>query len=134
MQNEDLVSYEQAVKLKATGFDEPCRYYYSPKGILRPAKDNALSPEALNNRFLDEIADGVCTAVPLWQAQKWLREVKDIDIIVTIEDESDNPYQVEVYGSKICISPRWENGFFAKYEQALSAGITAALELIETRA
>ena len=26
--NEDYVSYELAVKLKAAGFDEPCHYHY----------------------------------------------------------------------------------------------------------
>ena len=130
--SEDFVSYDLAVRLKAAGFDEPCRYYHSPKGILRPAKDNALSPEALNNRFLDEIADGVCTAVPLWQAQKWLREQCGFQCQVLLNGvRSMFFWQVrEMIG----------NGRYADsthqydvYEDAMSDSIAAALELIEKK-
>ncbi len=59
MNPEDYVSYPIALALKKAGLDEPCRYYYNPKGMLRKAKDNALSPEVLNNRCLDEITESL---------------------------------------------------------------------------
>ena len=130
---EDYVSYPLALALKKAGFDEPCRYYYNPKGMLRKAKDNALSPEVLNNRYLDEIADGVCSAVPLWQAQKWLRDVYKVDMNINLDDDTDKPYTAEIYKNKECVVGHWELGFFSSYESALSAGIATALELIEKK-
>lgn len=145
MNPEDYVSYPLALALKKAGFDEPCRYYYNPKGMLRKAKDNALSPEVLNNRYLDEIADGVCSAVPLWQAQKWLRDIFLLHVGANpalptrkwqfyIDDlnQQINPYDGE-------LMTRWDDDMQEKadehlhdtYELALSAGIAAALELIE---
>ena len=147
MNPEDYVSYPLALALKKAGFDEPCRYYYNPKGMLRKAKDNALSPEVLNNRYLDEIADGVCSAVPLWQAQKWLRDIFLLHVGANpalptrkwqfyIDDlnQQINPYDGE-------LMTRWDDDMQEKadehlhdtYESALSAGIAAALELIEKK-
>ncbi|MDE6347074.1 MAG: hypothetical protein K2L55_10525 [Muribaculaceae bacterium] len=143
MDKQDYVSYPLALTLKKAGFDELCRYYYNPKGMLRKAKDNALSPEVLNNRYLDEIADGLCSAVPLWQAQKWLREEWGIHINVCIYSDysTDADYNVcdrwdfwgfdlyVVVGGKKLTD---DDGEYDSYEQALSAGIAAALELIDT--
>lgn len=128
METNDYVSYPIALALKKAGFDELCRYYYNPKGILRKAKDNALSPEALNNRYLDEIADGVCSAVPLWQAQKWLREEWGIHVYPTLESVNEVSYDCHiVYLRKEAFRV---NKRYSSYESALSAGIAVALELI----
>lgn len=146
MNPEDYVSYPPlALALKKAGFDEPCRYYYNPKGMLRKAKDNALSPEVLNNRYLDEIADGVCSAVPLWQAQKWLRDIFLLHVGANpalptrkwqfyIDDlnQQINPYDGE-------LMTRWDDDMQEKadehlhdtYESALSAGIAAALDFLD---
>lgn len=143
--NEDFVSYELAKELKACGFDEPCDHYYTPNKAMRIVKDNALAPETANNRFLDEIADGCCAAVPLWHAQKWLREKLLLNVganpaIPTrkwqfyIDDLNQhiNPHEGE-------LMTRWDDDMQEKaderlydsYEAALSAGIAAALELIK---
>lgn len=139
MNNEDYASYELALKLKACGFDEPCNHYYTPNKTLHIVKSNALAPEITNNRFLDEIDDGCCTAVPLWQAQKWLREVKSIDVLVwncacgygweiskadadsrgtTLMDYDDNGEDKD-------------SGMWLTYENALYAGIVVALQFID---
>lgn len=139
--NEDYVSYELAVALKTAGFDEPCDHYYTPNKAMRIVKDNALAPETANNRFLDEIADGCCTAVPLWQAQKWLREKKGIVVSVHPEGKflkDERTYKHTGWGySIICINKNSNMApgpighvLMAKYEQALSVGISAALGLI----
>ena len=80
---EHYVSYEQAVKLKELGFDEPCEFYYNPYQELRISKDCLLSPKITNNRFLEEIADGMATAPRLDQAAAWMRDC--IDTIVIAE-------------------------------------------------
>lgn len=140
--NEDYVSYELAKKLKECGFNEPCDHYYTPNKAMRIVKDNALAPETANNRFLDEIADGCCAAVPLWQAQKWLREEKGIHVAADVFSD----YSTDADG-KIC--DMWDfwgfdlyavvggekitddDGEYDSYEQALSEGIKSALELIK---
>lgn len=135
--NEDYVSYELAKKLKECGFNEPCDHYYTPNKAMRIVKDNALAPETANNRFLDEIADGCCAAVPLWQAQKWLREKKDVLLWVYPDRQlTDEEYP------KIELTGEWwwdtegvirecSGDTYPSYEAALSAGIAAALELIK---
>lgn len=129
--NEDYVSYDLALKLKACGFDESCDHYYTSNKAMRIVKDNALAPETANNRFLDEIADGCCSAVPLWQAQKWLRE-KGIAVSVQANEiQGELWYSADIITTK-GINELVDGGFdYMGYEAALSAGISAALELIK---
>lgn len=111
--NEDFTSYEQAVKLRECGFDWSYNH-----------------------------ANPLCTAIPLWQAQKWLREKCGIHIDVSVYSD----YSTDADG-KVC--DRWDfwgfdlyvvtgggkltddDGEYDSYEQALTAGIAAALELIK---
>ncbi len=126
--NEDYVSYKLALKLKACGFDEPCDHYYTPNKTLHIVKSNALAPEITNNRFLDEIDDGCCTAVPLWHAQKWLREKHHISVRV-----SYIAYHKAWFADWLNLdSGEFDDmdATFATYEEALSEGIETALELI----
>lgn len=144
---EDFVSYEQAVKLHECGFDWKCLSYYTndytndnPEDITREVKlhHNWTSPYN-HNRVVGRIS-----APTLWQAQKWLREELGIHIGVTPYSD----YSTDADG-KVC--DRWDFwGFdlyvvvggerltnnddeYDSYEQALSAGIDAALELIEKK-
>ena len=129
MKNEDYVSFELAQKLKACGFDEPCDHYYTPNKAMRIVKDNALAPEITNNRFLDEIDDECCTAVPLWQAQKWLREKHHISIRV-----SYIAYHKVWFADWLNLdSGEFDDtdATFATYEEALTDGICVVLELIK---
>ena len=71
------------------------------------------------------------TAPTLWQAQKWLREVHNIDMNVDLDDETDEPYTVEIYRNKQCVVGHRGLGLFSTYEQALSKGIETAIKVIE---
>lgn len=127
--NEDYCSYELSKILKTCGFDEPCRYYYTSNKKLRIVKDNALAPEIINNRYLDEICDGCCTAVPLWQAKKWLLEKHRISVRMNYFSDVELWFvdwlklDSEEFGDA--------NTLFATYKEALVYGIAAALELIK---
>lgn len=132
MTKEDYCSYELSKALKECGFDEPCDHYYPPNKAMRIVKDNALVPERANNRFLDEIDDGCCTAVPLWQAQKWLREKKGIAINVIAHDGGAYDYDIVFLPNAVdCDCPIDRATFSRTYEEALTEGITSVLELIK---
>lgn len=149
MTPEDYVSYPLALALKKVGFDEPCHYGYSVKMRLEPEISfgepkmvQSKTPKNYNDNRKG-ITKGLefCSAVPLWQAQKWLRE-KGIHISV-------NPYMgydIDADGALYNEYPSWgfelmgvasaefmndAGGNHTSYETALSAGIAAALELIE---
>ena len=130
MNPEDYVSYPLALALKKHGFDEPCDHYWykvytnSDEMNMRQA-----SADDFNN---DDWDVPHCSAPTLSQAQKWLREKKKIDIELRIWMVGDTreyrPY----------IMPPKKHDFIAyppekSYELALSAGIAAALELIEKK-
>lgn len=66
--NEDFVSYDLALKLKACGFDEPCDHYY----IVNDTNIRYTKYKYYNDR------DNYCSAPSLYHAQKWLREKKGI--------------------------------------------------------
>ena len=72
---EDYVSYEVAKLLKEKGFDEPCYTCY--------IDDEISHYEYSSTNF--ELIDGVISAPTLQMTMKWLREVRNIHIIV-------NPY------------------------------------------
>lgn len=113
---ETFVSYEQAAKLRECGFDLQCIH-----------------------------ANPDCSAITLWQAQKWMREKCGIHINVCIYSDYFAPdadrktcdkrnfWGFDIYavpGGRLLI----DNGDqYDTYEEALSAGIDAAIELIEKK-
>lgn len=147
MTTEDYVSYPIALALKKAGFDEPCDHCY--------AKTDESKHELVCmtvSRDYNKPRDGeppflipICSAVPLWQAQKWLRDIFLLHVCANptiqtrkwqfyIDDLNQhiNPHDGE-------LMTRWDDDmqekadehFYDTYESALSAGIAAALELIE---
>ena len=96
MTTEDFVTYEQAAKLKALGFDDPCYNFWS----LEPDGKPIIIISALGDVRNSNLKGRDIAAPFLWQAQKWLRKNKNVDMNITLEDETDDPYQVEVYINK----------------------------------
>ena len=128
METTDYCSYELSKALKAAGFDEPCEYYYTSKGRRVFNKNK---PPYANNRFLDEIGNEICSAVPLWQAQKWLREKGIAVSIQANEIKGELWYSADIITTK-GVNELVDGGFdYMGYEAALSAGISASLELIK---
>lgn len=139
MNNEDYASYELALKLKACGFDEPCRdFYWTSDGTFKHT-DALVHKNSVG-------CDTMVAAPTLWQAQKWLREVKNIIVDVSPDWDSEDYCMADYLTGEWYFSV-WKDGdrvhcnfdpnaeeeriwMFEKYEQALSAGIAAALELI----
>lgn len=135
--NEDYVSYELAVKLKECGFDEPCDHYYNGHGNLNRYADTDRINRNTNGHHTPS-----CSAPTLAHAQKWLREKWDwhIDVSPAADCSLDADGQVceewnywafdimHVISTRRIVESMEQYG---SYEEALSAGISAAQELIK---
>lgn len=142
MNPEDYVSYPLALALKKAGFDYPCYFYYTRKDAPDDHVWSTTSEEAPIDYNRSVYAG--CSMPTLAQAQKWLRDRCGIHINVCIYSD----YSTDADG-KVC--DRWDfwgfdlyavsggkqiedgDGEYDSYESALSAGIAAALELIEKK-
>lgn len=127
----DYCSYELAKKLKDAGFDWECskRTIEKIPGTEREEWDD-------DQQMYCTITDAVIIYIPtLWQAAKWLREVKGIEVYAVPRFAS----AYEVVGIRLGKTVTRNSYVFTSwdiknphptYEAALSAGIDAALELI----
>lgn len=137
MNSEDFVTYEQALALKKLRFREDCLYYYK-SGEIYP------NCGGLSAIIVDDYYDvhnyksdvTLCDAPTLAQAQKWLREVKEL--IICVEPRFYRGRRPLV-GYSFHINEK-ENRPFTyieseapsnTYEEALSAGITECIKILE---
>lgn len=146
--HQDYCSYELSKALKAAGFDWPCDHCYAKTSesehefVQMTTSRDYNKPRDGESSFLSPI----CSAVPLWHAQKWLREKKRIAINVIAHDISDR-YREGKYHWEEAYLPnfsreghQWADWFiygkhplFDTYEEALSDGLSQMLELIKKR-
>lgn len=133
MNEKDFVTFKTAKKLKEAGYNEPCSYYYTT--------EDAPVGSAWNKPTILPFEGTSAVSYPmaeLHRVHKWLREEKKIDIDISsdlIKDAS-----CKIIGRQYFFTV-WDNykakqlagGLFSTkttYEEALSDGIDAALELI----
>lgn len=132
MKQEDYVSFEVAKLLKEKGYNEPSKYYYCKD-------DNKFTYSGLILRNSIEIVYIFeCTANPLAEVAKWLRE--KFCIHVNTFPVYDKAYEIVAYKTRITTYEDLLEGkkgkllsppiWFEKYEQALNEGIKEALKLI----
>jgi hypothetical protein len=133
--HQDFCSYELSKALKACGFDEPCDHCYA-----KTSDSEYEFVQMTTSRDYNKQRDGepsflspICSAVPLWQAQEWLRErAIEVDVTPIFSHGGRDGYDWDVYDDFSGYPAiRGALPFAETYEQALSAGITAALELIK---
>ena len=121
MGKEDYVSLEVARLLKEKGFDKECEYYISAntsqvfnKGRLKPFKEEG------HEVFL-------CPT--LYEAQKWLRERHNIDVLPTIRQESSTKdYCCYIYKNAKVV--RCKVAYGEDFYECFNDGILEALKLI----
>lgn len=147
MTTTDYVSYPLALALKKAGFDWPCDHYYCAFDNETDVRFWRIHPAQSQNGFRTINDKVIADAPTLWQAQKWLRDVFLLHVCANpaiptrkwqfyIDDlnQQINPYDGE-------LMTRWDDDkqemadkhFYDSYEAALSAGIAAALDLIEKK-
>lgn len=134
---ENFVSYNQAVRLKKLGFGgnglknyTPQGYYKFPNGYVSPIKHDG---DGILVQFRKENAEKI-PAPSLSQAQKWLREEHNLHIIVWPYNYSgsiNNKYQFRMFEDVLNSDLSNPTCGFDNYEPALSAGLDAALKLLE---
>lgn len=126
MIKESYVSFDTAKMLKEAGFDEPCRFRYSPcKNIIRN-----------NYKRNSDLVKGFCSRPTQALAARWLREVHRIVVDVTfIPPLFDGVNWQYFIGNMDDIV--WEGDFepserkYATYEAAFEAGLHEAIKLIK---
>lgn len=138
--NEDYVNYELAVKLKAAGFDEPCGKWIASKSFSYYDEDECCDHNAviskgwlISQKQKERYDQEALPYLSLWQAQKWLRErAIEVDVNPMFSHGGRDGYDWDVYddfsGYPVI---RGTLPFAETYEEALSAGISAALGLIK---
>lgn len=119
MITEDYCSYELAKLLKEKGFDEVCwRVYQIDEKEL-------LGTDGIP--FVNHEVDEDLIAVPTHQmTMKWLREVKDIDIVIMplFRFKGGKIYCYEIHSENDDV----RNGRYNTYEETTEAAIKYCLE------
>ena len=129
---EDYVTYEQAIKLKEIGFDWECNYIYKKDFFNQWIFFHCLRDAYRNHNQGGESEPIFVSAPTLSQAQKWLREVKGICVELRIHPLYRNwfgkVFDLKDYPNINFVS---DIDLWDTYEQALSVGISKALEILK---
>ena len=137
--HEYYVSLEVAKLLKEAGFDWKCRGIY----VLDSENDPEYVFSTANFTNTSKEIEGYIrlSAPTLEIAQRWLREVKHLNISIHYDPTiKSKPYVYSIYDVEEkfddilgIISPvthSYSDGYFYTYEEAQESGIKKALELI----
>lgn len=129
---ENYVTFEQAVKLKEFGFDWRCNHYYQDNNqSLHPNFYRDFNKHDKLYTDDEELKKVTLSSAPtLSQAQKWLREVKNIVVLVTCNLDYEKGHEWYWFVDKDFDIEDPEHKY-STYEQALSAGIDKTLELLK---
>ena len=130
--HECYVSLEVAKLLKEAGFDWEIKTFYFMDQLVE-----TMLGDAKNHNFSNQFISAPILDV----AQRWLREVKYLDISIHYDPTiKSQPYVYFIYDAEEkfndilgIISPithSYSDGYFYKYEEAQEAGIKKALEII----
>ena len=68
----------------------------------------------------------------LYEAQKWLREEKNIIVEVFVDDDSDTPITYNIYKDGVCVCHHHGKYWSVKeWSEALSEGIKEAVKILK---
>lgn len=117
--NEDFVCFELAKKLKEKGFNKRvCGYYWETGGLSicnTPTNSNALE-----NEF---------SAPTIPQVLKWLRDEKNIFVVVLIDDDSDCPVTYNIFNGADCVYHHHEEYFeLSEWSKCEMSGIEYVID------
>ena len=123
------VSRELATLLKQAGFDWECREYYynfTTTGWSLNFDDNFINWNSWGEQYISAPTTEV--------AQRWLREVKDIDVYIfpTTNNKRGCVYEwgIKTFGRALWVEGQPYTTQYDTYEETQEAGIMKALEII----
>lgn len=123
MNNKDFVSYEIAQALNRLGFSWKCyAYYWTQDGEFRET--------SIRMHVNDPNCQSMVAAPNLWEAQKWLREAHGVHVEPRFV--YNGRFDLYIVSENLHLYKHYTYMLWTDYESALSAGIEAALKLIET--
>ena len=127
--HECYVSPEVAKLLREAGFDWECKEYYynfTTTGWSLNFDDNFVNWNSWSEQYI--------SAPTLEVAQKWLREVKDIDVYIfpTTNNKRGCVYEwgIKTFGRALWVEGQPYTNQYETYEEAQETGIKKALEII----
>ena len=134
---EDFVTFDIAKKLKEKGFIEDCIAYYHTDGELLYNRDQYRGGDyksllrSYNSLPKNPIGCEQTDAPTISQVLKWLREEKDIDLVINPVFFYDDLGRMREYGCKVfapSLNKPKHCGYHEKWEQASLAGIEYVLD------
>lgn len=137
MSKEDFVTYEQALALKKLGFNEECLFHYEenneiyPNGTTRNFGNTfEITCKHLYRIFnKDKSRPYYIDAPTLAQVQKWFRSI-GYSIEPLSVDKHEWLCPIAVYKGDKRDTIKMPNSYVS-YEEALSAGITECIKLLD---
>lgn len=137
----DYCDYDTCVALKELGYKVPTSTYYMPHHkdliwVSNPFRGgyvtdcfyshNSLPKDVMTANFID--------APTMWEAQKWLREEKNIIVEVFVDDDSDTPITYNIYKDGECVCHHHGKYWSVKeWSEALSEGIKEAVKILKEK-
>ena len=151
----DYCDYDTCVALKELGFDEKCLAYYDSEDNVGLLYNEEYSSAFYSVQYTDLLEshnvrpDGCIDAPTLYEAQKWLREGKEVYVTVIPEYNEFSPIKGVKYRLEVAHWKDDEFGYetiewldeecpytiitFDSYEEALSEGIKGAVKILKEK-
>ena len=128
----DFCDYDTCVALKELGYNEKSNWWFNK--VLNEEYDQMELVHICDNpAHLNYDSWGICPKdfvirPTMWEAQKWLREEKHIEVLVLSKGMVGAPYDVQVYTEDYSIGDDKE---YSSYEDALLRGIKEAIKFLK---
>lgn len=125
MENQ-FIPYEQALELKALGFNEGCIASYTETLRFDVLEQNGLRWQTITNEKLKEY-EKVCTAPLYQQAFRWFREKYGLCIVIKPIDDKKLELGYNLTKNGLIMSPH------LTYEEAELACLKKLIEIIKNK-
>jgi hypothetical protein len=124
----DYCDKDLSLALKEAGYIGQGRCYYDLD--KEPNKLRHFGIQVLTTRSAEAL--NFVLAVHLYDAQKWLREEKNIIVEVFVDDDSDTPITYNIYEDGECVCYHHGKYWSVKgWSEALSEGIKKAVKILK---
>lgn len=135
LSNKDYCDYDTCVALKELGYKVPTSAYYMPHHkdliwVSNPFRGGYAIDCFYSHNSLREgvVTSNYIDAPTMWEAQKWLREEKQIEVVVLSRGMIGKPYCYQIYEED---SVTADDRDYDIYEEALLEGIKEVIKILK---